>query len=312
MRILVVGAGAVGGYFGGRLLQAGRDVTFLVRPRRAAELCEAWIDHSQPGRRLPSSLAANPAAGKPDAAIRPRGAELQSLRSRGRDSVIRQGGRPSDGDFAAPERHAAYRPARRTLRARTRARRAVRDLDNPRRRRRRRPPQRLARDELRRTRRLPIAADRDHRRGDPQRRLRCAARRQHPAGNVGEVGVHRHGGRHNVPHAGFGWRLRRRWRRGSRAWASQRMRLDRGSSGLSAPRAGARAGADGANRRGFAAEGLDAARYRRRQAGGRRPDPRRSASPREQAGRAFAAAHRHPSRESLRGGAEGRGGRWRP
>ena len=35
MRILVVGAGAVGGYFGGRLLQAGRDVTFLVRPRRA-------------------------------------------------------------------------------------------------------------------------------------------------------------------------------------------------------------------------------------------------------------------------------------
>ncbi|MDI9847461.1 2-dehydropantoate 2-reductase [Rhodoblastus sp. 17X3] len=38
MRILVIGAGAVGGYFGGRLAQAGRDVTFLVRPRRAAEL----------------------------------------------------------------------------------------------------------------------------------------------------------------------------------------------------------------------------------------------------------------------------------
>jgi 2-dehydropantoate 2-reductase len=32
MRILVVGAGAIGGYFGGRLLQAGSDVTFLVRP----------------------------------------------------------------------------------------------------------------------------------------------------------------------------------------------------------------------------------------------------------------------------------------
>jgi 2-dehydropantoate 2-reductase len=40
MRILVVGAGAVGGYFGGRLLQAGRDVTFLVRPRRAALLAK--------------------------------------------------------------------------------------------------------------------------------------------------------------------------------------------------------------------------------------------------------------------------------
>lgn len=38
MRILVVGAGAVGGYFGGRLAEAGRDVTFLVRPRRAEEI----------------------------------------------------------------------------------------------------------------------------------------------------------------------------------------------------------------------------------------------------------------------------------
>src|SRR5689334_20417584 len=40
MRVLVVGAGAIGGYFGGRMLQAGRDITFLVRPRRAAELAE--------------------------------------------------------------------------------------------------------------------------------------------------------------------------------------------------------------------------------------------------------------------------------
>ena len=38
LRILVVGAGATGGYYGGRLLQAGRDVTFLVRPARAALL----------------------------------------------------------------------------------------------------------------------------------------------------------------------------------------------------------------------------------------------------------------------------------
>ena len=38
MRILIVGAGAVGGYFGGRLAQAGRDVTFLVRPSRAKQL----------------------------------------------------------------------------------------------------------------------------------------------------------------------------------------------------------------------------------------------------------------------------------
>ena len=38
MKILVVGAGAVGGYFGARLAQAGRDVTFLVRPSRAQQL----------------------------------------------------------------------------------------------------------------------------------------------------------------------------------------------------------------------------------------------------------------------------------
>jgi 2-dehydropantoate 2-reductase len=38
MRALVVGAGSVGGYFGGRLAAAGRDVTFLVRARRAKQL----------------------------------------------------------------------------------------------------------------------------------------------------------------------------------------------------------------------------------------------------------------------------------
>ena len=43
MRILVVGAGAIGGYFGGRLLQSGADVTFLVRPKRASELASAGL-----------------------------------------------------------------------------------------------------------------------------------------------------------------------------------------------------------------------------------------------------------------------------
>lgn len=38
MKILVVGAGALGGYFGARLLDAGQDVTFLVRAGRAAQL----------------------------------------------------------------------------------------------------------------------------------------------------------------------------------------------------------------------------------------------------------------------------------
>ena len=43
MRILVLGAGATGGYFGGRLAQAGADVTFLVRPARAALLRERGL-----------------------------------------------------------------------------------------------------------------------------------------------------------------------------------------------------------------------------------------------------------------------------
>src|ERR1700676_1467710 len=38
MRILVIGAGAVGGYFGGRLAEAKRDVTFLVHAKRAEQI----------------------------------------------------------------------------------------------------------------------------------------------------------------------------------------------------------------------------------------------------------------------------------
>ena len=40
MRFLVLGAGALGGYFGGKLVQGGADVEFLVRPRRASQLVE--------------------------------------------------------------------------------------------------------------------------------------------------------------------------------------------------------------------------------------------------------------------------------
>ncbi len=38
MKVLVLGAGAIGGYFGGRMAAAGVDVTFLVRPGRRAQL----------------------------------------------------------------------------------------------------------------------------------------------------------------------------------------------------------------------------------------------------------------------------------
>lgn len=40
MRVLILGAGGIGGYFGGRLAEAGVDVTFLVRDARAAQLAD--------------------------------------------------------------------------------------------------------------------------------------------------------------------------------------------------------------------------------------------------------------------------------
>ncbi|RXF75633.1 ketopantoate reductase family protein [Hansschlegelia zhihuaiae] len=48
MRILIVGAGATGGYFGGRLAQAGRDVTFLARPARAERLRTTGLEIVSP------------------------------------------------------------------------------------------------------------------------------------------------------------------------------------------------------------------------------------------------------------------------
>ncbi len=49
MRILIVGAGAIGGYFGARLAEAGRDVTFLVRPKRAGQLAGGLFVRSSKG-----------------------------------------------------------------------------------------------------------------------------------------------------------------------------------------------------------------------------------------------------------------------
>jgi len=37
----------IGGYFGGRMLQADRDITFLVRPRRALELARRLVIKSR-------------------------------------------------------------------------------------------------------------------------------------------------------------------------------------------------------------------------------------------------------------------------
>lgn len=48
MKILVLGAGGVGGYFGARLLQANADVTFLVRPERRDRLMREGLRVQSP------------------------------------------------------------------------------------------------------------------------------------------------------------------------------------------------------------------------------------------------------------------------
>ena len=48
MKILILGAGATGGYFGGRLADLGLDVHFLVRPRRQAQLAEDGLRVESP------------------------------------------------------------------------------------------------------------------------------------------------------------------------------------------------------------------------------------------------------------------------
>ena len=72
MRILIVGAGATGGYFGARLAAAGRDVTFLVRPQRADQIRRDGLRVLSPHGDLaltPSVLVAGATAGLFDVVI---------------------------------------------------------------------------------------------------------------------------------------------------------------------------------------------------------------------------------------------------
>ena len=57
MKILVLGAGGTGGYFGGRLAQAGADVTFLVRAKRAAQLATDGLVIQSPTDRATLKVA---------------------------------------------------------------------------------------------------------------------------------------------------------------------------------------------------------------------------------------------------------------
>lgn len=48
MKLLVLGAGGIGGYFGGRLAESGTDVTFVVRPRRRDQLARHGLRITSP------------------------------------------------------------------------------------------------------------------------------------------------------------------------------------------------------------------------------------------------------------------------
>ena len=67
MKILVLGAGGIGGYFGGRLAQAGADVTFLVRPKRAAQIAaHGLVIESQNGNATVAAKTVTAEAVKPE------------------------------------------------------------------------------------------------------------------------------------------------------------------------------------------------------------------------------------------------------
>jgi 2-dehydropantoate 2-reductase len=52
MKILILGAGGVGAYFGGRLIEAGADVTYLVREKRQRSLIENGLQIESPYGKL--------------------------------------------------------------------------------------------------------------------------------------------------------------------------------------------------------------------------------------------------------------------
>ncbi|MFD7841048.1 ketopantoate reductase family protein [Streptomyces sp. NPDC059761] len=85
MRILTVGAGAVGGWFGARLARAGQDVTFLVRRERAAVLRERGLRVTGLGE----DLALAPELVTADALSRPYDLVLLSVKSTALDRAAK-------------------------------------------------------------------------------------------------------------------------------------------------------------------------------------------------------------------------------
>ena len=211
MRILVVGAGAIGGYFGGRLLQAGRDVTFLVRPRRAAQLAKRGLSIRSPSG---DSTCRSRRSSRKDALADPFDLVLLSCKAYDLDGAI-----PSFAKAVGPR--TAILPLLNGMRhldvladrfgadhalgglcvisATLDAEGGIVHLNDS-----------LA--YLRRARRFAVAADRSDRRRPSRAPDSMRGSATHPSGNVGEMGLYRHDRGHHLPDA----RRDRRHRRGRR------------------------------------------------------------------------------------------------
>ena len=203
MRILVVGAGAIGGYFGGRLLQAGRDVTFLVRPKRASELAAAGLVIKSPNGDVTLKNPPTVQADKLTRKIRRGAAELQGVRSRGRHQVLCARGRAEHVDHPAAQRHAASRRARQEVRSRAGPRRALCDCGDAQRGARGGAAGADAVAQFRRTRRQDVGPRPRDLGSLRQRQYRRHRQRTRHAGHVGEVGVPRLAGGLDLPDAHF-------------------------------------------------------------------------------------------------------------
>ena len=236
MRILVVGAGAVGGYFGGRLLQAGRDVTFLVRPRRAAELAKDGLIIRSP---LGDFHRPSPPTVSQEELAEPFDLVLLSCKAYDLDGAM-------DSFAKAVGENTAILPLLNGLRhldalagrfgpkpllggqcvisATLGGDGAIVHFNEM---------HALSFGELdgSRSKRIETIASEL-----VSCRLRRSSQRPDPPGDVGEVGVHCLGGRHNLPDAVVGRRLRRRRRLGPRRRTPGRMRGHRGRAGISAAR----------------------------------------------------------------------------
>ena len=197
VRILVLGAGAIGGYFGGTLAAAGRGHHFPRAPKRAEQL-------ARDGLRITSPLGEVQVRGEDRAReqVTPGyDAILLSCKAYDLDDAIDcdSSGRAGVGHHSAAERHAASRPARRGVRQAGGRRRRGGAVRQPGAGRLDPPCGQRAELRLRRAPSRPGRALRGAGACARARRVRAPAQPRDRAGHVGEIRFHLFRRRHVLP-----------------------------------------------------------------------------------------------------------------